>query len=70
MPCQGISILHDNTRAHCQADLFDWLWHNGWEVKPCPLLKSLVPNGPVKQQVTGKQHAKEANMKQAVISWL
>jgi len=34
------------------------------------LLKSLVPNGPLKQQQTGKQLAKEANVKQAVISWL
>lgn len=34
------------------------------------LLKSMVSNGPLKQQLTGKQLAKEANVKQAVISWL
>jgi hypothetical protein len=34
------------------------------------LLKSFVSSGPLKQQLTGKRLAKEANMKQAVISWL
>jgi hypothetical protein len=61
---------------HTANQTCDFLWRYGWEVMDRhPYSPDLVPRNlhllePFSEQLTGKQFATEANIQQAVNSWL